>query len=105
MNLRRGPLAIAIAMAMLLAASAGAAPAPWHVWRSKLDGGEFCAQTSPGPGWEAVRGPFSDLHCSKQARQAARGTSGAAPPQSPPPGSIDPGQSSSRSPDKTPGAH
>ncbi|ENO90568.1 hypothetical protein C666_00040 [Thauera linaloolentis 47Lol = DSM 12138] len=95
MNLRRG----LFALAMLLAASAGAAPAPWHVWRSKLDGREFCAQTSPGPGWEPVRGPFSDPHCSKRA-QAARDTSTVAPPQS-----IDSGQSSSRSPGKTSGAH
>lgn len=44
-------------------ASAGADPAPWYQWRSKLDGKVFCAQTSPGAGWEKLAPPFRDARC------------------------------------------
>lgn len=35
-----------------------AQPAPWYKWRSKLNGKEVCAQTSPGEGWEQASGPY-----------------------------------------------
>lgn len=56
---------LACAAALCCAAVATAAPAPWFVWRSKLNGAEHCAQASPGPGWERVRGPYRDLRCSQ----------------------------------------
>ena len=49
----------------LLCVAAAAAPAPWFQWRSKVDGKQFCAQTSLGPGWEKAGGPFKDSHCTK----------------------------------------
>ena len=52
----------------LLAASCAAliaAPAPWFKWRSKIDGKQFCAQTSLGPGWDKASGPYKDSHCEK----------------------------------------
>lgn len=48
---------------MCVAALAG--PAPWYKWRSKVDGKQFCAQTSLGHGWEKASGPFKDSHCTK----------------------------------------
>lgn len=42
-----------------------AAPAPWFKWRSKVDGKQFCAQTSLGHGWERAGGPYQDSHCEK----------------------------------------
>lgn len=50
---------------LLLSLGAAAAPAPWYLWRGKVDGATYCAQTSPGPGWERVRGPFRDLRCTQ----------------------------------------
>ena len=52
-------------LASLLAATlvAAAAPAPWFTWRSKLDGKQFCSQTSLGPGWEKAGGPYRDGQC------------------------------------------
>lgn len=60
----RTELAIALA-GVAFAASALAAPAPWYLWRSKLDGQWFCAQTRPGAGWDKSRGPFKDARCEK----------------------------------------
>mgnify|MGYP001313691688 FL=1 len=42
-----------------------AAPAPWYLWRSKLDGQVFCAQTLPGAGWARAGGPYRDARCEK----------------------------------------
>ncbi|MBE2260594.1 MAG: hypothetical protein IAE88_17175 [Rhodobacteraceae bacterium] len=42
-----------------------AAPAPWFMWRSKLDGKAFCAQTKPGEGWEKASGPYQDARCQR----------------------------------------
>lgn len=39
--------------------------APWYKWRSTLNGKEFCAQTSPGEGWEKASGPYNDARCEK----------------------------------------
>ena len=61
-----------LAAALLLPALADAAPAPWHLWRSKIDGARFCAQTSPGPGWERLAGPFSDLQCRTPIRAVSQ---------------------------------
>jgi hypothetical protein len=57
-----------IAIGALLActcASLVAAPAPWFKWRSKVNGKQFCAQTSLGGGWEKASGPYRDSHCEK----------------------------------------
>ena len=57
-------------LACLCAMACGAlpaAPAPWFEWRSKIDGALVCTQTTPGPGWDKARGPFSDSHCGKWA--------------------------------------
>jgi hypothetical protein len=55
----------AIAGALMLASivAAHAAPAAWHIWRSLTDGGETCAQNSPGAGWERFAGPYQDARC------------------------------------------
>jgi hypothetical protein len=57
-------IGIAILIAGVCTALA-AAPAPWFKWRSKLDGKQFCAQTSLGHGWEKASGPYQDSHCEK----------------------------------------
>lgn len=41
-----------------------AAPAAWYKWRSKLTGGEVCAQVMHG-NWEKSAGPFKDAQCKK----------------------------------------
>lgn len=40
-----------------------AAPAPWYHWRSRIDGRLWCAQTSPGTGWERQGPPFEGPGC------------------------------------------
>ncbi len=55
-----------IALALLtatLSASLAAAPAHWYNWRSKLNGQLFCAQTSPGEGWEKIAQPYKNSRC------------------------------------------
>ncbi|RFC36117.1 MAG: hypothetical protein DID92_2727743677 [Candidatus Nitrotoga sp. SPKER] len=44
--------------------SAFAAPASWYQWKSKLNNKRYCAQTSPGAGWEQDSDPYKDAHCS-----------------------------------------
>ena len=63
--LRGGVLAALLGMSL----ATFAAPAPWHVWRSRIDGREVCAQTTLGPGWEWARGPFRDSRCLTRARR------------------------------------
>ena len=58
------PLGAATLLACLCAAAL-AGPAPWYQWRSKVDGKQFCAQTSLGPGWEKAGGPYKDSRCTK----------------------------------------
>lgn len=60
--LRGVPLAALLAFS----AFAFAAPAPWHWWKSRLDGRLYCAQTSPGSGWTRVAGPFDNMQCRKR---------------------------------------
>ena len=43
--------------------SAFAAPASWYQWKSKLNDERYCAQTSPGFGWEQNDGPYIDARC------------------------------------------
>ena len=61
----------------LLSLSVLAAPAPWYKWRSKVDGETFCAQTSPGEGWEKLAGPYKDARCEKYSRRSRLTGSGA----------------------------
>jgi hypothetical protein len=59
---------LTIGIGVLLAGACGvliAAPAPWFKWRSKIDGKQFCHQTSLGHGWEKASGPYQDSHCEK----------------------------------------
>ncbi len=59
------------AMGLAVGLSVGgawAAPAPWHWWRSKIDGQRVCAQTSPGPGWTEDGGPFDGPGCQPRPR-------------------------------------
>lgn len=58
-------LLLAAALLVLTGNAALAGPAPWYKWRSKLDGKQFCAQTSLGHGWEKAGGPYKDSHCTK----------------------------------------
>lgn len=62
-----GAVLRAVLCAALLACStpALAAPAPWHWWKSRLDGRIYCAQTSPGSGWVRIAGPFDNAQCRK----------------------------------------
>ncbi|RJF99312.1 hypothetical protein [Noviherbaspirillum saxi] len=62
---RRIAVIATIAGAVLLSGmcAAHAALAAWHIWRSLTDGGETCAQNSPGAGWERVAGPYKDARC------------------------------------------
>ena len=53
------------ALLATIGVAALAGPAPWFQWRSKLDGKQYCAQTSLGQGWEKASGPFKDSHCTK----------------------------------------
>ena len=55
-------------LAVVFSSSLFAAPAPWYKWKSKLNGKEFCAQTSPGEGWEESAGPFKDARCEKPGK-------------------------------------
>ena len=57
------------AILVCFVAAALAAPAPWYQWRSKVDGKQFCAQTSLGHGWEMASGPFRDSHCKLPIRK------------------------------------
>lgn len=60
-----------LATLSLFAAAAAAESAPWHLWKSRLDGKTFCAQTSPGEGWEKNEGAFSNARCRRlQSRPA-----------------------------------
>lgn len=52
-----------LVLAVLACSAAWAAPAPWHYWRSKVDGRRICAQTSPGPGWERDSEAFAGPLC------------------------------------------
>ena len=64
----RVKLVLTILGVAALATSAVAQPAPWYKWRSKLNGKEFCLQTSPGDGWELASGPYKDGNCTKPGR-------------------------------------
>ena len=59
LNLSLGALLACVCAALV------AAPAPWFKWRSKVDGKQFCSQTSLGHGWEKASGPYKDSHCEK----------------------------------------
>jgi hypothetical protein len=63
-----GPRVSFGAMLVALCLAATAAPALWYQWRSKLNGEVFCAQTSPGQGWELRDGPFKDINCTRRAK-------------------------------------
>lgn len=58
--LRDVTLAAALA---LIPVAALAAPAPWHLWASRVNASTTCAQTSPGPGWAWLSGPYRDVRC------------------------------------------
>ena len=47
--------------------AAFAAPASWYQWKSKLNDERYCAQTSPGYGWEQDNGPYKDARCAIRA--------------------------------------
>lgn len=59
-----GPLALLLA-GSLLPAQASAAPASWYLWASQHSDRRICTQTSPGPGWTQVAGPFRDARCQR----------------------------------------
>ncbi len=60
--------AAALCTGLMVAAATTAAPAPWFLWRSKLTGELYCAQTLPGQGWSLSDGPFKDLACQQRGR-------------------------------------
>lgn len=56
---------IFIAATAFYCAALAAAPAAWFQWRSPVDNLAICSQNAPGPGWQAVKGPFQDSQCRK----------------------------------------
>lgn len=64
-TIRTFPQLLAATLLACLCAPLAAEPAPWYQWRSKLDGKQFCAQTSLGHGWEKASGPYADSQCKK----------------------------------------
>ena len=62
MSLYRYLLPVGLALSV---AAVSAAPAPWYKWHSPEVDYDICAQFSPGPGWEVVKGPFQDAQCRK----------------------------------------
>ncbi|KAB2963580.1 hypothetical protein [Zoogloea sp.] len=56
---------LALLLAASLSPSLSAAPAPWYLWASQHSDRRICAQTSPGPGWAQVAGPFRDAGCQR----------------------------------------
>lgn len=57
---------------LLWAQAALADPAPWYQWRSKVDGKVFCAQTSPGEGWERLAQAYRDARCERAIKGGAK---------------------------------
>jgi hypothetical protein len=57
---------------LLLVQAALADPAPWYQWRSKVDGKVFCAQTSPGEGWERLAQAYRDARCERVVKVGAK---------------------------------
>ena len=57
--------ALFIVITALVGGSVVAAPAAWYRWRSAESSVDICAQTSPGEGWVAVKGPYQDAVCKK----------------------------------------
>ena len=53
----------ALVICSFICVPAFAAPALWYQWNSKSNDGRYCAQTSPGNGWERGSGPYKDAHC------------------------------------------
>lgn len=62
---------LVLAAVFFLVGVAVAQPAPWYKWKSNLDGKVFCLQTSPGPGWTRVGGPYIDSHCRIPANRSS----------------------------------
>ena len=59
-----------ISVIILFASPLSSAPAPWYKWQSKVDGKVFCAQSSPGGGWQRLTGSYQDLRCQKPVRES-----------------------------------
>ena len=51
--------------ALLASSPIWAGPAPWYKWHSTAADHQVCSQTSPGEGWQIIKGPFRDAHCQK----------------------------------------
>jgi hypothetical protein len=65
-NLQHAAQKVLMGLVLIGAASITIAmPAPWFMWQSKLDGKLVCTQTSPGPGWLKLSGPFVDARCGR----------------------------------------
>jgi hypothetical protein len=60
-----------LATLSLFAITAFAEPDPWYLWQNKLDGETYCAQTSPGEGWEQNDGSFTNARCRRLQSQSA----------------------------------
>jgi len=58
----------ALMLLATLSAASFAAPAPWHLWRSMVDGRRYCTQIDPGTAWEKVGGPYKDARCIKPGK-------------------------------------
>jgi len=65
-GVRLGRTLLFLALFILMVANVYGKPAPWYQWESKVDGKRVCKQTTPGPDWKVVAGPFPDARCIKQ---------------------------------------
>lgn len=54
-----------VAIFALSAGEAGAGNAAWYRWESRTDRAFVCAQSSPGPGWKRIAGPYRDAACTR----------------------------------------
>lgn len=60
----RIPMIITLAAGLLLGGGgAMAQSAPWYKWQGAA-ARTVCAQTSPGPGWKRLGGPYVKADCS-----------------------------------------
>ncbi|QGZ42288.1 hypothetical protein IP92_04005 [Pseudoduganella flava] len=59
---------VLILCGLLAAGAAASAPAPWWLWESIHGDAKVCSQTSLGPGWRKLLGPYKDSRCEKLIR-------------------------------------
>jgi hypothetical protein len=72
--MRRLVAMLCLGLVIVVGAELLAQGAPYYKWRSRINGREFCLQTSPGEGWDRVAGPYKDARCTTPASVATAET-------------------------------